>query len=72
MVTPSDGRGEPFVAIPALARSAQRAGVKVIEECAVRTLDVTNGKLTGIITEKGVITPPNADTVCRHLKQKSV
>ncbi|HAA92564.1 MAG TPA: FAD-dependent oxidoreductase [Rhodospirillaceae bacterium] len=53
MVTPSDGRGEPFVAIPALARAAQRAGVVVIEECAVRTLDVTDGKLTGIFTEKG-------------------
>ena len=53
MVTPSDGRGEPFVAIPALARAAQRAGVAVIEECAVRTLDLTNGKITGIVTEKG-------------------
>lgn len=53
MVTPSDGRGEPFVAIPALARAAQRAGVAVIEECAVRTLDIDNGKLEGIVTEKG-------------------
>ena len=53
MLTPSDGHGEPFVAIPALARAAQRAGVAVIEECAVRTLDVTNGKLAGIVTEKG-------------------
>ena len=35
--------------------------------------DVTPSALIdAIITEKGVITPPNADTVCRHLKQKSV
>ena len=53
MVTPSDGRGEPFVAIPALARAAHRLGVAVAEECAVRTLDVSNGRVTGVVTEKG-------------------
>ena len=53
MITPSDGRGEPFAAIPALARAAQRLGVAVVEECAVRTLDVTGGRVTGVVTEKG-------------------
>ena len=53
MVTPSDGRGEPFVTIPALARAAQRLGVKVAEDCAVRTLDIRNGRVAGIVTEKG-------------------
>jgi len=53
MVTPSDGRGEPFVAIPALARAARRLGVAVIEDCAVRTLDVADGRVIGVVTEKG-------------------
>ena len=38
MLTPSDGRGEPFVAVPALARAAQARGATVIENCAVRTV----------------------------------
>ena len=53
MVTESDGRAEPFVAVPALARAAQRAGAAVIEACAVRTLEVENGRVTGVVTEKG-------------------
>jgi glycine/D-amino acid oxidase-like deaminating enzyme len=53
MVTPSDGRGEPFAAVPALARAAQRAGVAIIEDCAVRTLDIHDQKVTGVFTEKG-------------------
>lgn len=53
MYTASDGRGEPFAAIPALARAAQRLGVAVIEDCAVRTLDVTGGRVSGVVTEKG-------------------
>jgi glycine/D-amino acid oxidase-like deaminating enzyme len=52
-VTESDGRGEPFVAIPALARAARRLGVTVIEECAVRTLDIAAGRVAGVVTEKG-------------------
>jgi len=53
MTTPSDGRGEPFVAVTALARAAQRAGATVIETCAVRTLDMAGGRIAGVVTEKG-------------------
>jgi len=55
MVTPSDGRGEHFSAVPALARAARRRGVVVIENCAVRTVDVEAGRAAGVITEKGRI-----------------
>jgi glycine/D-amino acid oxidase-like deaminating enzyme len=51
--TPSDGRAEPFVAVPALARAAQRAGVAIVENCAVRSVDLGNGRLIGVVTEKG-------------------
>ena len=53
MVTPSDGRAEPWLAVPALARAAQKQGAAVIENCAVRTLDLAGGRITGVITEKG-------------------
>ena len=53
MMTPSDGRAEPEVAVPALARAARAAGVAIVEDCAVRTLDVQAGRVAGIVTEKG-------------------
>lgn len=55
MITPTDGKGEPFVAVPALARAAQREGAVIAEACAVRTLDVQAGKVAGVVTEKGRI-----------------
>lgn len=58
MITPSDGKGEPFVAVPALARAAQREGAVIAEACAVRTLDVEGGKVAGVVTEKGRIKAP--------------
>ena len=53
MLTPSDGRAEPSLAVPALARAAHRAGTQIIENCAVRTLDVQGGRIAGVVTEKG-------------------
>ena len=55
MYTESDGRGEPFEAVPALARAARRAGAVIRENCAVRTLDVEGGRITGVDTEAGRI-----------------
>ena len=55
MVTSSDGRGENFTAVPALARAARRRGVSIIENCAVRTVDIEAGRVAGVITEKGRI-----------------
>jgi glycine/D-amino acid oxidase-like deaminating enzyme len=51
MYTETDGRGEPFVAVPALARAARRAGAVIRENCAVRTLDIEGGKVAGVVTE---------------------
>ncbi len=53
MMTPTDGRSEPRLAVPALARAAHRLGVAVVEYCAVRTLDLEGGRLAGIVTERG-------------------
>ena len=53
MVTESDGRAEPFVAVPALARAARALGARVIENCAVRCLDIEAGRVAGVVTEQG-------------------
>lgn len=56
--TASDFRAEPWVAVPALAEIAVREGVQIIEHCAVRCLDVTNGTVAGVVTEKGRVAAP--------------
>lgn len=53
--TASDGRAEPTLAPSAIANAAARLGVKIVENCAVRTLSRTAGKVTGVVTERGEI-----------------
>ena len=55
MITPGDGRAEPFVAVPALARAARRLGVSITEGCAVRTVETAGGRITGVHTERGPV-----------------
>lgn len=53
--TSSDMRAEPWVAVPALAGIAVRDGAVLVENCAVRALDVAGRAVTGVITEAGTI-----------------
>ncbi|MEM7292318.1 MAG: FAD-binding oxidoreductase, partial [Pseudomonadota bacterium] len=53
--TASDGRAEPFVAVPAISRALQKKGVHIIEDCAVREIETTAGRVAGVVTEKGPI-----------------
>jgi glycine/D-amino acid oxidase-like deaminating enzyme len=53
--TPSDMKAEPWVAVPAFARAAVAAGVEIRENCAVRALDLTAGRVGGVISERGRI-----------------
>jgi glycine/D-amino acid oxidase-like deaminating enzyme len=53
METASDGHAEPAIAVQALARAARAAGATVIEDCAVRTLDLAAGRVAGVVTERG-------------------
>jgi glycine/D-amino acid oxidase-like deaminating enzyme len=53
LVTESDGHAEPSLAVPALARAARASGAVVIEDCAVRTLDIEAGRVAAVVTEKG-------------------
>jgi glycine/D-amino acid oxidase-like deaminating enzyme len=53
--TPSDLKGEPWEAVPTVAKLAQENGVLIRENCAVRTLDIKAGQIAGIVTEDGTI-----------------
>lgn len=55
LFTESDGRVEPWYAVPAMARAAGRAGATVIESCAVRDILSSNDRVSGVVTEHGVV-----------------
>jgi glycine/D-amino acid oxidase-like deaminating enzyme len=56
--TPTDMRAEPWVAVPAIAGIAARAGAVIVENCAVRALDMQAGRVAGVVTEAGLIKAP--------------
>jgi len=53
--TPSDGQAEPQKAVPAIARAAQRLGPVILTQCAVRGVERTAGRISGVVTERGAI-----------------
>ena len=53
--TPSDGRAEPSLAASAIAAGAMRNGAIIVENCAVRTLSLSAGRVSGVVTERGEI-----------------
>ena len=53
MLTPSDGRAEPWSAVPRLAEALAAKGAAVVEDCAVRALDLAGGRVAGVVTERG-------------------
>lgn len=55
LYTPTDGRAEPQKAAPAMAEKARELGAVIMQNCAVRQIETTNGRVSGVITEKGAI-----------------
>ena len=53
LYTKTDGRAEPQKAVPALAAAARAAGAVLVENCAVRGLDLMRGRVAGVVTERG-------------------
>jgi glycine/D-amino acid oxidase-like deaminating enzyme len=53
--TPSDGRAEPMHAAPAIAEAARANGAMIFTNCAVRGLDLHNGRVVAAVTELGRI-----------------
>ena len=60
LFSPTDGRAEPFKAVPAMAQAARRKGAKIFTNCAVRGLETKAGRVSAVVTEKG---PIACDTV---------
>jgi glycine/D-amino acid oxidase-like deaminating enzyme len=55
LYTPDDGRAEPSLAVPAMARALRARGVPVIEGCAVTGIDTQDGQVSAVVTEQGAI-----------------
>lgn len=55
LITPSDARAEPMVAVPLIANALAEKGCVIVEDCAVRGLDCTNGRVSGVVTELGEV-----------------
>jgi glycine/D-amino acid oxidase-like deaminating enzyme len=53
--TPDDGRAEPSLAVPAMARALRKRGVRIVENCAVEAILTANGQVSGVRTEQGDI-----------------
>lgn len=50
-----DGKAEPDIAVPVIVEGARALGATIHQQCAARGMEITNGKVTGVITEKGTI-----------------
>ena len=55
VLSPTDGSAEPFVSCYALARAAVRLGAVIHQHCEVTDLQITKGRLHGVITQAGPI-----------------
>lgn len=53
--TPSDGSAEPQHAAVSIAKGAAAKGAVIVTGCAVRMLDIEGGRVTGVLTEKGLV-----------------
>lgn len=51
----NDGKAEPAIAAPRIAERARQLGATINQQCAAQRLDVANGRVTGVHTEKGLI-----------------
>ncbi|GGB84440.1 D-amino-acid oxidase [Marinobacterium zhoushanense] len=53
--TPSDGYAEPSITTSAIANAAMKRGATLVQNCAVRTLSMSAGRVSGVVTEKGEV-----------------
>ena len=52
---PEDGSAEPTLAAPAIALGAMKLGARIHQNCAVRGIETSGGRVSGVVTEKGII-----------------
>jgi glycine/D-amino acid oxidase-like deaminating enzyme len=77
--SPTDGIADPANAAPAVARAIMKLGSTVHQSCAARGLETAGGRVSGVVTEKGVIRTDTAilaggawaSSFCRQLGVRS-
>ena len=52
---PTDGQANPSDVTMALAKGARQKGVQILENCPVTAIDTQDGRVTGVVTERGRI-----------------
>lgn len=55
VLSPTDGTADPGKAAPAAAEAFMRLGGTVLQNCAVRGLELEGGRVSGVVTEAGII-----------------
>ena len=53
--SPTDGTADPSRAVPVVARGIMAAGGSVHQFCAARGIELSAGRVSGVVTEKGTI-----------------
>jgi 4-methylaminobutanoate oxidase (formaldehyde-forming) len=53
--TPDEGRANPVDVTMSMAKGARTKGVKIFEDTEVTGFDISNGRITGVQTERGTI-----------------
>ena len=53
--SPSDGIADPAAAAPMIAQGVEARGGRVVQNCAARGLELAGGRVSAVVTEKGVI-----------------
>ena len=75
LFTPSDASADPHLAMQALAELVMKENGQILEQCAVRGVDIEAGRVAGVLTEHGRIRAPAvvcaggawSGYFCRHL-----
>ncbi|RFB79960.1 NAD(P)/FAD-dependent oxidoreductase [Methylovirgula sp. 4M-Z18] len=73
--SPTDGTADPSRAAPAVARAIMALGGTVHQNCAARGLELSAGRVSAVVTERGAIRTPTvvmaggawASSFCRQL-----
>lgn len=53
--SPTDGIADPSSAAPLIAAAIETHGGRVVQNCAVRGLELSGGRVSGVVTERGLI-----------------
>lgn len=55
LYTPTDGNAEPELVTLGFAKAAEAKGAQILENCGAIAIDVAGGRVTGVLTEQGLI-----------------